>query len=53
MTVGFVEIPFPLTGFEGTYFEVCIFVIDDAPGGRECPIEVTLVDTSFGVKPGE
>ena len=40
-------------GSEGESIDVCVSITQDAPGGRECPIEVTLSYAPSGDKPGE
>ena len=52
-TVGLVDAGSTLSDDEGESINVCVSITQDAPGGRECPIEVTLSYAPSGDKPGE
>ncbi len=43
----------PLSAVEGTSLQVCVYISQDAAGGRECPIDVALSFSLSGDKPGE
>ena len=53
VTVGLVDAGSTLSHYEGESIDVCVSITLDAPGGRECPIEVTLFNASSGNNPGE
>ena len=41
-----------LSDSEGASIDVCVTITQDAPGGRECPIDITLTYGPSGVKQG-
>ncbi len=43
----------PLSAVEGTSLQVCVYISQDAAGGRECPINVSLSTSPDGDKPGD
>ena len=55
MTVGFDDPDLFLVESEGAAFNVCVNITQDAAGGRECPIDVTLTYDPYGnsLWPGE
>ena len=40
-----------LSGSEGASIDVCVTITQDAPDGRECPIDVTLIYAPHGDSP--
>ena len=42
-----------LSDSEGASIDVCVNITQDAPDGRECPINVTLTYDLYGDKPGK
>ncbi len=53
VTVSLNTTGFPLSAVEGTVLQVCVYISQDAAGGRECPIDVALSFSYGGDKPGE
>ncbi len=43
----------PLSGVEGEVLQVCVYISQDADGGRQCPFNVTLSSHFNGTKPGK
>ncbi len=43
----------PLSAVEGMSLQVCVYISQDAAGGRECPIDIALSFSLSGDKPGE
>ena len=52
VTVALADAGSTLSEPEGATFDVCVNITQDAPGGRECPIDVTLTYNPYGNKPG-
>ena len=48
VTVGFNDPDLFLVESEGAAFNVCVNITQDAAGGRECPIDVTLTYDPYG-----
>ena len=55
VTVTLVDDGSTLSNSEGATFDVCVNITQDAPDGRECPIDVTLTYDPYGdsLWPGE
>ena len=52
VTLALADAGFTLSGSEGSSIDVCVNITQDAPGGRQCPVDVTLTYAALGVKPG-
>ena len=52
MTVALADAGATLSEPEGAAVNVCVVISQDAPDGRECPIDVTLTYNPYGSKPG-
>ena len=53
MTLALADAGSTLSGSEGASIDVYVNITQDAPGGRECPINITLTYSPHGDKPGE
>ena len=51
VTIGFDDPGSTLSEPEGATFGVCVNITQDAPSGRECPIDVTLTYDPYGDSP--
>ena len=51
MTVALADAGSTLSESEGTTFNVCVNITQDAPDGRECPIDITLTYDPYGDNP--
>ena len=53
VTVSLADSGSNLSELEGASIEVCVIISQDAPDGRECPIDITLTYASSDDKSGE
>ena len=53
VTVAFADANSTLCDTEGASIDVCVNITQDASGGRECPLNITLIYFPYGDKPGE
>ena len=53
VTVALADAGSTLSVTEGASIDVCVNITQDAPGGRECPLTITLTYGPHGDKPCE